>query len=55
VVSVTLPDAMGLPPGVAAPADALWSHRVLLQSDPRHIDTLLQHLLAALPATATSP
>lgn len=55
LVSVTLPDAIALPPGVASTADALWSQRVLLQSDPRHIDTLLQHLKAALPTTATSP
>jgi hypothetical protein len=30
--------------------NALWAARVLVQSDPGHIDRLMNHLLAALPA-----
>lgn len=55
LVSMSLPDAMAPPPGVAVSTHALWSQRVLLQSDPHHIDTLLHHLLAALPMVAASP
>jgi len=55
LISVTLPDAMALPPGVAPTADDLWSQRVLLQSDPHHIKTFLQHLHAALPPIGAQP
>jgi hypothetical protein len=49
MLSVTLPADMPLPAGQAGDTDALWSARVLLQSDPGHIDRLMNHLLAALP------
>lgn len=54
MLSVTLPADMPLPTGQAGDADALWAARVLLQSDPAHIDRLMNHLLAALPATPTT-
>ena len=50
MVSVTLPDDMQLPTGQGADVEALWAARVLLQSDPEHIDRLMKHLLTALPA-----
>ena len=50
MLSVTLPTDMPLPPGQAGDANALWAARVLVQSDPDHIDRLMNHLLAALPA-----
>jgi hypothetical protein len=50
MLSVTLPADMPLPPGQADDVNALWAARVLVQSDPGHIDRLMNHLLAALPA-----
>jgi hypothetical protein len=53
MVSVTLPADMALPPGQATDTEALWAARVLLQSDPAHIDRLMNHLLPALNAAPT--
>jgi hypothetical protein len=53
LLSVTLPDRMAAPEGMATDADGLWQHRLLLQIDPGHIDRLMNHLLAALAATST--
>lgn len=53
MVSVTLPADMPLPTGQPADVDGLWAARVLLQSDPGHIDRLMNHLLAALPTAST--
>lgn len=50
LVSVTVPPGIALPPGQGGDPDALWRARVLLQSDPAHIDRLMNHLLSALPA-----
>jgi len=38
---------------VTTDAEDLWRRRVLLQSDPAHIDRLMNHLLAALTAMPT--
>jgi len=51
-VSVTLPPGIALPPAQAGDPAALWQARVLLQSDPAHIDRLMNHLLSALPAAS---
>lgn len=53
MLSVTLPQDMALPAGQGSDVQALWSARVLLQSDPDHIDRLMNYLLAALPAATT--
>jgi len=50
LLSVTLPEHIALPPQQRHDADALWQQRVLLQSDPAHLDRLMNHLYAALPA-----
>ncbi|MDP3082740.1 MAG: hypothetical protein Q8N44_03470, partial [Rubrivivax sp.] len=55
MLSVTLPADMPLPQGQSGELEALWASRVLLQSDPGHIDRLMNHLLAALPAAAPPP
>lgn len=53
LLSVTPPERLALPDGVTTDAEHLWRHRVLLQSDPAHIDRLMNHLLAALTAIPT--
>lgn len=50
LLSVTLPEHMALPVDQRGDIDSLWQQRVLLQSDPDHLDRLMNHLLAALPA-----
>ena len=51
LLSVTLPENIALPETQPTDADSLWRQRVLLQSDPDHLDRLMNHLYAALPAT----
>jgi len=53
LLSVTPPERLALPDGVTTDAEHLWRRRVLLQSDPAHIDRLMNHLLAALTAMPT--
>lgn len=46
----SMPESIALPAGQRTDATSMWQQRVLLQSDPDHLDRLLGHLLAALPA-----